>query len=390
MSNFEKIFNKEGFVIPNYNKSNIIDLVRLLYNYSGMNFKETKGMQEIKKYVSNKKHIVLILVDGMGVDLLNKIPDKELFYKNKVMDIQTVFPTATGCVLTSVATAKYPSSTGIFGWFGYNKNLDLNYYTLLTKERKSKEDLKINLKKIFIRPSIFNSLKRRTIVLQPNHLLDSQYTNYCASLSIRKGYSDYGEAVNIIKNEIKNEESTFTYLYIPFVDTLEHQNGPYSKPVYDEVRKIEKYIEKLLPLNNNTEIIVIADHGQIPINGVVYMDLNKYDKYFYAYPSIDMGTSTFFVKKDEYNEFEQEFQKDFSNELILFKKEEFIKRHMFGKKMTKYANESLGEYISLCKRGYSFYSDYKEDTSLPKGNHTGLTKEELIIPLIILNNDSNN
>ena len=45
----KKIFNKEGFVIPNYNKSNIIDLVRLLYNYCGMNFKETKGMQELKK-----------------------------------------------------------------------------------------------------------------------------------------------------------------------------------------------------------------------------------------------------------------------------------------------------------------------------------------------------
>ena len=136
MSDFEKIFNKESFVIPNYDKPDIVDLVRLIYNYSGMNFKETKSMQEIKKYVSNKKHIVLILVDGMGVDLLNKIPNKELFYKNKVMDIQTVFPTATGCVLTSVATAKYPSSTGIFGWFGYNRRLNLNYYTLLTKERK--------------------------------------------------------------------------------------------------------------------------------------------------------------------------------------------------------------------------------------------------------------
>ena len=279
MSNFEKIFNKEGLVIPNYDKSDIVDLVRLLYNYCGMNFKETKSIHDLRKYVSNKKHIVLILVDGMGSDLLDKVPNKGILYKNKVLDIQTVFPTATGCVLTSFATAKYPSSTGIFGWFGYNRKLNLNYYTLLTKERKSKEDLKVNLKKIFIRPSIFNSLKKRTIVLQPNHLLNSQYTNYCASLSIRKGYSDYDEAVNIIKNEIGGEEATFTYLYIPFVDTLEHQNGPYSKPVYNEVGKIEKYIEKLLPLPNNTEIIVIADHGQIPINEVVYMEYEKLDGY---------------------------------------------------------------------------------------------------------------
>lgn len=385
MSNLEKIFNKEGFVIPNYDKSNIVDLVRLLYNYCGMNFKETKSMQELRKYISNKKHIVLILVDGMGSDLLDNLPG--LFYNNKKMDIQTVFPTATGCILTTVATAKYPSSTGIFGWFGYNRKLDLNYYTLLTKERNSKEDLKINLKKIFKRPSVFNELKRKTVVLQPNHLLNSQYTNYCASPSIRKGYSDYDEAVDIINNEVNSKEDTFTYLYIPFVDTLEHQNGPYSKPVYDEVKKIEMKIKNLFPLNKDTEIIVIADHGQIPIKSVVYMDLNKYDKYFYAYPSIDMGTSTFFVKKDKYKEFEKEFHKDFDDKLILFKKDEFVKRNMFGKRMTKYANDSLGEYISLCKRGYAFNSDYHEDNIFPKGNHTGLTKEELMIPLIVFKTD---
>ena len=36
------------------------------------------------------------------------------------------------------------------------------------------------------------------------------------------------------------------------------------------------------------------------------------------------------------------------------KKEEFIKRNMFGKRMTKYANDSLGEYISLCKKVMPF------------------------------------
>lgn len=387
MSDFEKIFSEERFIIPNYDKPDIVDLVKLIYNYCGMNYIETSGMKKIKEYVLNKKHIVLILVDGMGSDLLNKIPNKGIFYKNKIMDIQTVFPTATGCVLTSVATGKYPSSTGIFGWFGYNRKLNLNYYTLLTKERINKKDLNINLKKIFVRPSVFNELDRETTIIQPNHILNSQYTNFCASSSRRKGYSDYDEAINIIKSSINRVTSTFTYLYIPFVDTLEHQNGPYNKLVYDEVSKIEKDIKKLLPINNDTEIIIIADHGQIPIHSIAYMDLNKYDKYFYAYPSIDMGTSTFFVKKGKFREFENEFKKDFSNKLILFRKEEFIERNMFGKKMTNYAKDSLGEFISLCKRGYAFYSDYQEDTTFPKGNHTGLTKEELFIPLIVLKNE---
>ena len=389
-NSFVKKIKKEGLQIPNYNKENIIDVVRLVYNYCGMNYKETSSMKKLKQYIINKKHIVLILVDGMGSDLLNKMPNKGLFYNNKKTDIQTVFPTATGCVLTSVATAKYPSSTGIFGWYGYNKILDLNYYTLLTKERKSNDDLKINLKKIFKHQGVLNNLKRKTNVIQPNHLLNSQYTRFFFSDEIRKGYSDYDEMIELIKKDINSEESTFTYLYIPFVDTLEHQNSPYSEIVYDEVSKIEKSIQKLMPLSHDTEIIVIADHGQIPVNELVYMDLNKYDKYFYAYPAIDTGTSTFYIKKGMEKQFEKEFRKDFDDKLLLFRKEDFIENKMFGKRMTKYANDSLGEYISLCKKNKAFYSDYKEANVSIKGNHTGLSSEELIIPLIVLNNNELN
>ncbi len=60
---------------------------------------------------------------------------------------------------------------------------------------------------------------------------------------------------------------------------------------------------------------------------------------------------------------------------------------MFGKRMTKYASDSLGEYISLCKRNIAFYSDYTEPPVIIKGNHTGLSSEELMIPLIILNGE---
>ncbi len=387
MSDVKKRLKNESLSIPNYNKENIIDLLRVIYNYCGMNYKETLSMKHLKRHVVDKKHIVLILVDGMGVDLLNKMPNKRLFYNNKKEDIQTLFPTATGCILTSLATAEYPSTTGVFGWYGYNRKFDLNYYTLLTKERRSYDDLNIDLKKIFKHQSVLNNLKRNTSVLQPNHLLNSQYTRFYASDSIRRGYDNYDEMIELIKKDILSEDSTFTYSYIPFVDTLEHQNGPYNSLVYEEVEKIENSLEKLLPLNSDTEIIIIADHGQIPIYDIVYMDLNKYDKFFYAYPAIDTGTSTFFVKEGMEKEFELEFKKDFDDSLILFKTEELIEEKMFGKRMTKHAINSLGEYVSLCKRNKAFYSDYHKLDASPKGNHTGLFSEELMIPLIVLKND---
>ena len=51
VNSFEKIIKKEGLQIPNYNKENIIDVVRLVYNYCGMNYKETSSMKKLKQYL---------------------------------------------------------------------------------------------------------------------------------------------------------------------------------------------------------------------------------------------------------------------------------------------------------------------------------------------------
>ena len=50
-------------------------------------------------------------------------------------------PTTTGCVLSSVATAEYPAIHGMIGWYNYNRERNIDYYTLLFKDRKNKKNL---------------------------------------------------------------------------------------------------------------------------------------------------------------------------------------------------------------------------------------------------------
>ena len=117
------------------------------------------------------------------------------------------------------------------------------------------------------------------------------------------------------------------------------------------------------------------------------MDFDKYNKYFYTLPSIDLGTSTFFVKEEYKEIFKKEFEKDFRDSMILYKTKDLIDNNFFGKNMTKYAESCLGEYVSLCKKGYAFYNRVNKYTEEDRiyGNHTGLTKEEIEIPLIVIN-----
>ena len=381
-----KKLKKNKLLIPNYNKHNIIDLIRTIYNYCGTNFKNNKNMKDFKKYVKNNKNIIFILVDGFGYNLVNSLSNESVLKKNLKKKLNTVFPSATGCVLNSIITGRYPSETGLFGWYGYHRKSETEYYTLLLNDRKTNENLKLDDKDIFKYDTVFNKFNRKVNILFPNFLLNSRFSKHVIGHNNAYGYNNYKEAFDIISENIKEEHESFTYLYIPEIDTLEHRTGVYTEDVYSKINELENAISDFIEANDKFEIILTADHGQTNINNIVTMDFDKYNEYFYASPSIDLGTATFFVKEEYRDIFKREFQKGFNNSMILYTKEELLKNNFFGKNITKYAEDCLGEYISLCKKGYAFYNRENQYSEKDRifGNHTGLTKDEMEIPLIII------
>lgn len=386
----KEYIKKENLVLPNYDNLNIVDLVKFLYDSCGIECDKNNNINKLKDIVPIKKHIVFILVDGMGSNLINILSNDSILKKNKILDMITVSPSSTGCVLTSLATATYPTEHGIIGWYNYNRKHDIDYYPLLFTDRKNNNDLRnfgIEINDIFKVDSKLNQLKVKTSVLYPDYIYDSVYSNYVANNKIRKSYATMEDAFDQIIEITTTNERTFTYLYLPSVDNLEHDNGFDSKEVLEEINKIETQIKRI----NNKDVITIvtADHGQTNINEDIVMNFDKYDKYFYAYPGIDFGMATYYVKKDMEKEFLEEFNKDFEDKMYLFKTEEFIKNNVFGPyESNQNLLDNLGEYISLCNSNAQFINspEIEEYYKKTKGNHSGLTNDEMIIPLIIINN----
>lgn len=391
--NLKEYIEKEKLLLPNYDNLNIIDLIKCLYNKFGIECMENDNIKKLKDIIPDKKHTIFILVDGMGSNLINLLDKASILKKNKVTDMITVSPSSTGCVLTSLATATYPSEHGIIGWYNYNREHNIDYYPLLFSDRKHNKNLKefdIRVEDIFKVKSKLNELKVKTTVLYPDYIYNSVYSNYVANDNIRKSYTTMEDAFNQIIEITSLDKETFTYLYLPNVDALEHDNGFNSEIVLNEIHDIESQLKKLN--NKNIVTIITADHGQtnVDLNKDIVMDFKKYDKYFYAYPGIDFGMVTYYVKKNMKKEFLLEFNKDFKNKMHLFKTEEFIKNNIFGPNdNNSYLLDNLGEYISLCNTDSQFINsskveDYYKKT---KGNHSGLTKDEMIIPLIIIDNE---
>lgn len=382
-------------IIPNYKKSSIVDVVRTIYTYCGYTYKEESINPGIKQYIKNRKHILLILSDGMGSNLIDSLSDDMMLKKNKVTDILTVCPTTTGCVLSSVATAEYPSAHGMIGWYNYNRNRNIDYYTLLFKDRnsgKNLEELGINEKDIYVCDSVMNKLKRKTIALFPEKIVNSNFSKFVLNKN-RYSFNSIEEAFEKVTNNLQNNlnSETFAYMYLPYVDSESHNNGVYSKQVNEVINEIENGVVKLKKQGiTDLEIIIIADHGQIDVTEKdITMDFEKYNKYFYALPGIDYGTATYYVRKDKKDEFLKEFKNDYKDKMYIFETNKFIKNNIFGKdEVSQYMKSNLGEFISFCKKGAYFVNtidDTEKYIGKIKGSHSGFSREELIIPLIVIN-----
>lgn len=387
--NLKKYLEDNNLILPDYSNLNIVELMRFLYSKYGVDI-NCNNENRFSNLINLKKHTVFILIDGMGSNLINLLPDDSVLKQHKVEDMITVCPSSTGCVLTSVATATYPSEHGIIGWYNYNREYNVDYYPLLFTDRDGNDlnEKGINAHDIFKIDSKLNKLNVKTKVLYPEYIYDSVYSNYAASSSIRKSYSDLDDAFKKLKSIISEDESTFTYLYIPYIDDLEHDYGYDSKIVMDKLIEIDNLIKDVIN-SKDTTIIITADHGQtnVDINKDIIMDFNEYDKYFYAKPGIDFGMSTYYVKKDKINEFETKFYNDYKNKMYLFQMDEFLKNKVFGpNKYNDYLKSNLGEYISLCESDSQFINsdDIESYYKKTKGNHSGLSKDEMIIPLIVI------
>lgn len=393
MNNIIKEMLENEFIIPNYNNPNIVDLMKTIYSRYGIKIKTNKNMKLFKTMIPNNNHIIFILSDGTGSNLINKLNDDSILKRNKKDDIITVFPSTTACALTSLVTAEFPEVHGIWGWFNYNRTLNIEYCPLLFCDRSEELNLLdygIDSKQIFLHCSLLNDLKTKVNVLFPRCINDSIYSDFVINKENRYPYDNFDDIVNFMKTNFQNESESYTYLYLPDIDSLEHENGIDSIIVKNKLEEIETLIKKICEIKDLT-IIFTADHGQTNITKDIIIDFEKYDNMFYAYPSIDYGTASYFIKKDQKDAFEKMFKEKYENDMFLFKTKDLIKFNFFGTgNFSREAKDNLGEYISICKKGNCLINNpnIEKYHHKIKGNHSGLSYDEMVIPLIII--DTNN
>ncbi len=356
-----------------YNES-ILSYVSSIRKYFGLesSFVSNSSFDELLD--DNKpKRIFTILVDGMGYNLITKkLPEDSFLRKNIAYKTTTVYPPTTTAATTAVRNGKAPNENAWLGWCQYFKEIDdvvIPFYNKAFYSDNSYPNFALNAIPVTTTTKELNEKGYKTRILFPSFLEDGceSFVEMCERLA---GFS-------------KNKEFDYIYAYWDLYDSLMHKYGPSSKWCDIYLNHVNECLEHLAEeIDDDTLLMVIADHGQIDISEYINL-YPEYHDYLVHAPSLEPRTMAFHVKEGMKDEFEMKFKNDFEDKFILLTHEQVLQSKLFGpNENNPRFEEFIGDFIALAK-GKACLSYQTEEKPNHKGQHAGTLEDELMIPVII-------
>ena len=184
----------------------------------------------------------------------------------------------------------------------------------------------------------------------------------------------------------REPEKKFIYAYWNEPDGTMHKTGTVSKETHEVVTSLEKRIEEFAETLSDTLLFVVADHGHMDSKNLCILDYPDVMNCLERLPSIEPRTLNLFVKEEYIQVFPEIFRKNFGDEFLLLTREEVMKHKVFGIGNSRDGlEEMLGDYLAFAISETSIFNTHFEAQIMP-GGHAGLTPEEYIIPLIVIEN----
>jgi len=355
----------------------------VLKYYTGKTFHDS--LPYLDKVLAEReyKNIVVILIDGMGSNIMKRnLPKNSFLRRHQVGTIDSVFPATTASATTSILTGKYPIETGWLGWEMYFPEVDEVVEQYRNRIKRTQEILPyppiwkkyIPFKSL---PDIIDeSGVARGVGVSPCDLGTNKLINF-KEKSLR-------QMCKAVRKECANSERSYVCAYFDLFDTVAHDHGSDSWQAKQVLKKVNRRLEKLMSKLNDTLVVITADHGHLKANYHLVSDYPKLYSMLARTTSIDSRATGFFVKPRYRKEFAKEFWKVFNKkDFELLTRQEVLARKVFGYgKMHPFAKTAIGDYLAISKgEGCIANDDYKHQAV---STHAGISEDEVVVPLIVV------
>lgn len=364
-------------ILPNYNEC-LTNFACSIRKYFELEYKHNT-LDYIDKLLDeyNPKNVIIILCDGMGSNIMDRMLDKDSFLnRNRLKSITTVFPATTVAATTSFLTGLNPCETGMLGWDMYYKDIDKIITVFMNSEKGDsshkplKEAVEYNNKHMLKKP----------IVREINEI--GLYKGYALLPFGKNSYSTLDDMCEKIENICKEDGKKCIYAYSSDPDHTMHNVGCDSLVVKKIIEDINNRVEKLSEKLNDTIIFVIADHGHHNVENLFIKNYPAFEDCLLRNISLEPRAVNFFIKPGKKEVFVELFNKYFGNYFDLYSIEDVINLKLFGDgEENEIFRDALGDYLAIGKSDKTLLYIGNEEL---KSQHAGYTEDEMLIPLIAI------
>ncbi len=329
-----------------------------------------------KELQKGYKNVVYICLDGLGMYPITKNLGRDDFLRRHIVKkLLSTFPSTTTNATTSLTTDKLPLEHGWFGWSLHFENIGKNINIFLNTDSWTDEPVDVADSPLAHFPYFFDT------AANTDYEINTVFPKYVKVAHPERNNVFYGidEFFDTIKTLCAKDGKQFVYAYCPEPDHSMHEFGVTCEHSHKLIEKISESVRNLESCAD-TLFIVTADHGQIDVDGYVYLYKDeKLMDMLNIYPYMEPRAVAFSVKDGKKEEFAKYFTEKYKKDFKLFESEKLVKKGYFGNKGDK-AN-LLGDFVAVGTYTHK-QAVLTPTTTLFKGHHTGLT-EEMEVPLIV-------
>lgn len=328
------------------------------------------GLLSRKRY----QNVILLLFDGMGVDLLTRaLPEGSFLRRHLPHVLSAAYPSTTANATTCIECGVSPREGGWLGWTLYFPQIQ-KPVDVFTNRSNGEIAADYNVAERFIpRQMIFPKI---TAAGQAEACSVSPFGD--VRISSLDGLFDQ------ILSLAKDGKRRYLYGYWGDPDHTMHEKGCGDPEVMEIVRDIERRTEALsAQLPPDTLLLLTADHGLVDSEfHYLEEDAPEMLDMLAHQPTMEARAVSFHVKPEWKEAFPAAFEKHFGGHFRFMTGADFIRDYLGDGEIRPCVYDFVGDYMALSLDAWCI-QDRRKDHEL-KGVHAGLTEAEMKVPLIVI------
>ena len=379
---------------PDYTGGSIVNLMRSIGDFYGADASPYPPLSSITARLQAAERVVLLVIDGMGAEVLRHIGGATVFSEHQCAEMTSVYPPTTASAITTFMTGLAPQQHGLTGWFMHFRQIGAVTAVLPFVPRFGSDSLSdsgVEIGSLIGATNFFDTLGCQSTALLPQAICDSDFSGVFGGCARRVAYASLDDFIQKLERNCFGEsDGQYVYAYWSELDRLSHIHGPSSPTVAAHLNEIS---EALMPIfeacaDSGTLLVTTADHGFIDSGAEQRVDLIDHPELadMLSLPLCGEPRSAYCYVRPKYTDhFERYVAAELGEFARLVPSEELIDEGWFGiGEVHPELSSRIGDYTLQMRDRYTIVDSLPGERRFNmNGVHGGTAAAELYVPLIL-------